>query len=72
MRLVLMGMPGVGKTHLTIAYALSTAEVALVTADQSHLEEPLEGLIDTLASHHYRRFVLFFDDIDPDEVDWST
>lgn len=70
--LLLAGIPGVGKTHLTIAYSLSMPEVVLVTGDPSYLEEPLEQLIETFSRHHYRRFVLFFDDIDPGAVDWAT
>lgn len=69
--LLLSGMPGVGKTHLTIAFALSLNEMTLINAGQESLEAPLEELMDTLGRYHYRRFVLFFDDVDPENVDWS-
>ncbi len=70
--LLVSGIPGVGKTHLTIASALSYLEITLINAEADSLERPLEKLIATLRAHHYRRFVLFFDDVDPEPVDWST
>lgn len=70
--LLLRGMPGVGKTHLTIAHVLSLPDMTLVNADQKYLEESLEELLSLLGRHHYRQFVLFFDDVDPETIDWST
>lgn len=70
--LLLSGMPGIGKTHLTIAHSLSLPEVTLVLADASYLEDSLEWLIDLLGQHHYRKFVLFFDDVEPSKVNWTT
>ncbi len=70
--LLLTSLPGMGKTHLTIATALSFPEVTLINAGSESLEGPLEPLIATLGAHHYRRFVLFFDDVDPEPINWST
>ena len=70
--LLLSGMPGIGKTHLTIACTFSNPELTLILADQSYLENSLEWLVDILGQHHYRKFVLFFDDIEPDTVNWTT
>ncbi len=69
--LLLQGLPGVGKTHLTIAYALSRPEIILIHAEQEQLQDDLESIIDYLRRFHYRRFVLFFDDVDPERVEWS-
>lgn len=70
--LLLTGIPGVGKTHLTIAFALSMPEVVLINASTEYLESRLEWLVETLAGHPYRKFLVFFDDIEPDRVDWTT
>ena len=70
--LLVTGVPGVGKTQLTIAFALSMPEVILVNAGPEHLEAPFERLMTMLDAHPYRRFIVFFDDLDPDSVDWST
>lgn len=70
--LLLSGMPGIGKTHLTMACTFSIPELTLILADQSYLENALEWLVDVIEQHRYRRFVLFFDDIEPDAVNWTT
>jgi len=69
--LLLSGLPGVGKTHLTIAHVLAANDLVLINADQGQLSQDLEWLIATLGHYRYRRFVLFFDDIDVDRVDWT-
>ncbi len=68
--LLLYGLPGLGKTHFTIAYTLAY-ELVLVGADQDHLGQPLHDLLAVLGRHRHRRFVLFFDDIDAEAADWS-
>lgn len=70
--LLLSGLPGLGKTHLTIAFARSYPELTLIVAGESDLQERFEWLINELGRYTYRRLVLFFDDVDVDEIDWST
>jgi len=70
--LLLSGLPGLGKTHLTIAYALAQPQLTLVAADHAHLESHLEDLVAMLGRHFHRRFVLFFDDVDTEGTDWSA
>lgn len=70
--LLLSGLPGLGKTHLTIAFAEAFPGLVLVMAEERALQEQLEWIVGLLGEHNYRRFVLFFDDIDPENVDWSV
>ncbi len=68
---LIWGLPGAGKTHMTIAHALSFDDFVLMNADKRQLEEELDRLLSKLSRYHYRRFVLFFDDVDPERVNWS-
>lgn len=70
--LLMSGMPGVGKTHLSIAHALSLPGAILINAEQEFIAAPLERLFDRLGGHPYRRFVLLFDDVEPEHINWST
>lgn len=70
--LLVTGMPGMGKTHMTIAHALSQDGLTLVNAEQEDLGAGLEELVITLGQHPYRKFLVFFDDVEPDHVPWST
>jgi hypothetical protein len=68
--LLIFSLPGLGKTHFTIAHTLAHPELTLILPEPSDLERPLEGLLQQLARRRNRRFVLFFDDIDTRKVDW--
>lgn len=68
--LLISGLPGLGKTQMTIAYALSHPEIVLILAGPESLQEGLEGLIGKLAASPSHKFVIFFDDIDPRTVNW--
>lgn len=70
--LVMTGLPGIGKTHLTLANILSRPDLTLILGDPEGLEKPFEGLIGKLAARPYRKFILFFDDIDPRQTQWHT
>lgn len=68
--LLVSSLPGLGKTHFCIAYALQRPEITLILPDPKDLELGLQRLINKLAVRQGRRFVIFFDDIDPTVVDW--
>lgn len=68
--LLIYSLPGHGKTQLTIAHALAHDNLTLVTADEEVLSHQLPELIAALKRRPDRRFVVFFDDLDPDRVDW--
>lgn len=70
--LLISSLPGHGKTQLTIAYALSHPELTLILAPGETLETNFETLINLLRLRPDRRFVIFFDDLDPAKIDWYT
>lgn len=68
--LIISSLPGHGKTQLTIAHALQYSDITLVLATPDALEEGFANLLNKLEKRSDRKFVLFFDDIVPDELDW--
>ena len=68
--LLVSGLPGLGKTQMTIAYALSFPGFSLILPGPEALQAGLEKLIDQLAAYPSHKFVVFFDDIDTREVNW--
>lgn len=68
--LFITSLPGLGKTAMTIAATLGNPELTLVIAEPKALENGLEEMFGTLGTYPRRRFVVFFDDIDPREVNW--
>lgn len=68
--LIISSLPGHGKTQLTIAHALKYSDITLVLATPESLEEGFANLLEKLEKRSDRKFVLFFDDIVPDELDW--
>ncbi|MDD4817879.1 MAG: hypothetical protein PHI85_07910 [Victivallaceae bacterium] len=68
--LFIVSLPGLGKTAMTAAGTLAHRELTLILPGPHQLENGLRQLLDTLAARRDRRFVLFFDDIDPRQVDW--
>lgn len=68
--LLISSLPGLGKTHFTIAHALSFENITLILPEPGSLEKPLENLLARLASRKNRRFVIFFDDINISSIDW--
>lgn len=70
--LFITSLPGLGKTAMTIAATLGNPELTLIIAEPKALEESLEQMFQTLGSYPHRRFVVFFDDIDPREVNWYS
>jgi predicted AAA+ superfamily ATPase len=68
--LLLSSLPGLGKTHFTIAHALEHKNLKLVILSPEELEKPLQNLITCLSLKNKSRFVLFFDDVDTRKIDW--
>lgn len=68
--LLITSLPGHGKTQLTIAHAMASPDVTLITADEAVLSRELPELLERLALRPDRKFVVFFDDLDPDKVDF--
>lgn len=68
--LLISSLPGLGKTHLTISYALRHPKVTLILPEPEDLVNGLETLIGKLAPRTDRKFVIFFDDIEPDKINW--
>jgi len=68
--LLVCSLPGLGKTHLTISYTLKYDNLTLILPEPEYLEKSLQELIEKLASRKDRRFVIFFDDVDPAKINW--
>jgi len=68
--LLVSSLPGCGKTSMTVSYALAEPDTVLILPEPEELESGWEALISPLLPRTDRRFVLFFDDIDPRKVDW--
>ena len=68
--LLVNSLPGYGKTSMVISFALAKSDAVVILADPEALEKNWHDMIDTLAARKDHRFVLFFDDIDPRQVNW--
>ena len=68
--LLVCSLPGLGKTHFTISYTLKHDNLTLILPEPEDLEKTLQPLIEKLASRKDRRFIIFFDDVDPAKVNW--
>ncbi len=70
--LIVNSLPGYGKTSMIISHALASLGVTVILPDPEALETSWHTLTDALAARQDHRFVIFFDDIDPREVDWYS
>jgi predicted AAA+ superfamily ATPase len=68
--LLVCSLPGLGKTHFTISYTLKYDNLTLILPEPEDLEKTLEPLIEKLANRKDRRFIIFFDDVDPVKINW--
>jgi len=68
--LLISSLPGLGKTHFTIAYTLFFDDLTLILPEPGDLERPLETILSQLARRKNRKFVIFFDDVDTRKIDW--
>ncbi len=68
--MMLVGPPGVGKTRLTLSYAKEFANLSVVVAPSSKIDEM--GSIVELLKGRPHRYVLLFDDVDNvDDIKWT-
>ena len=68
--LLIHSLPGYGKTSMVLSFALASPEVTVILPEPAALEREWDTLLDKLIRRPDRKFVLFFDDIDPRSVDW--
>jgi predicted AAA+ superfamily ATPase len=68
--LLISSLPGLGKTHFTIAYTLVHPELTLILPEPELLGKSFEIILRKLAARKDRKFVIFFDDLDPEKIDW--
>jgi predicted AAA+ superfamily ATPase len=68
--LLVCSLPGLGKTHFTISYTLKHDNLTLILPEPEDLEKTLQPLIEKLANRKDRRFIIFFDDVDPVKINW--
>ena len=67
--LFLTGLPGLGKTRMTIAHILE-GDFTLILATPEDLQKNLEELIQSLLPFSRQKFILFFDDINVAKTDF--
>lgn len=70
--LLVSSLPGLGKTQFSINYTLNFPELTLIFAEPETQSNGLEKLITALALRKRRKFVVFFDDIEPEKIDWYS
>ena len=68
--LLISSLPGLGKTHFSIAFAKAHDDLTIILPEPEDLERSLEQIIAKLAARKSRKFVLFFDDVDTRSIDW--
>jgi len=70
--LLISSLPGLGKTQFSINYTLAEQNLTLIFAEPETLEQDLDKLIAALALRKRRKFVVFFDDIEPERINWYS
>ncbi|MBR7155474.1 MAG: hypothetical protein IKD22_01440 [Lentisphaeria bacterium] len=68
--LLINSLPGYGKTSMVLSYALNFPGLTPILAAPEILEHDWTRVVSTLALRKDHRFILFFDDIDPRQIDW--
>lgn len=68
--LLIHSLPGYGKTSMTISYALEKQENTVILASPETLQHDWAALISLLSGRSDRKFIIFFDDIEPENIDW--
>lgn len=68
--LLISSLPGLGKTHFSIAFAMAHKDLTIILPEPEDLERSLEHIISKLAARKSRKFVIFFDDVDTRSIDW--
>ena len=70
--LLIYSLPGYGKTSMTLSHALEVKNSVVILPDPEDLGGKWIELVPLLARRKDHKFVIFFDDIDPSEVDWYS
>ena len=68
--LLISGLPGLGKTSMTLSFAKEITDAVVILPDPEALQEDLEGLIDLLKDQSRHQFILFFDDVDTEKINF--
>ncbi len=68
--LLIYSLPGYGKTSMTVSHALAHPEIVVILLGPEALEGDWRKIVEPLRLRQDRKFVLFFDDVDPRKIDW--
>lgn len=68
--LLISSLPGHGKTQMVMSYSLAQKDLTLVLPPPFYLEKDLSALFAELKCYSGNKFVVFFDDINPGEINW--
>jgi predicted AAA+ superfamily ATPase len=68
--LLISGLPGLGKTQYILSHCKNFDNITLVLPEPEALESELEVIIDLLSKRKNHRYIIFFDDIDTDSINW--
>lgn len=70
--LLIYSLPGYGKTSMTLSHALDIENSVVILPEPEDLGGRWIELVSVLARRKDHLFVVFFDDIDPNAVDWYS
>ena len=70
--LLIYSLPGYGKTSMTLSHALDIENSVVILPEPEDLAGRWIELVAQLARRRDHLFVVFFDDIDPNAVDWYS
>ena len=70
--LLIYSLPGYGKTSMTLSHALEIENSVVILPEPEDLGGRWIELVSALALRKDHLFVVFFDDIDPNSVDWYS
>ena len=70
--LLIYSLPGYGKTSMTLSHALDMENSVVILPEPEDLGGRWIELVSSLALRKDHLFVVFFDDIDPNAVDWYS
>lgn len=70
--LLIYSLPGYGKTSMTLSHALAIENSVVILPEPEDLNGKWIELVNAISRRKDHKFVLFFDDIDPGNVDWYS
>jgi predicted AAA+ superfamily ATPase len=70
--LLIYSLPGYGKTSMTLSHALDIEKSVVILPEPEDLGGRWIELVSALSRRKDHLFVVFFDDIDPNAVDWYS